>query len=1292
MNSSLKRLSVVSSLFLIACGGGSGPVGKPDAGTPAADSGHSEADAGQPPEDGGAGDAGTSPGDGGPPDAGTPTTPGKPTVTATEPGSPGSDPQPLVRGTAEPGVTVELFDSFGCAGGVMASGTAGEDGQFAIRFPVPANRSVIISAKARRGTLVSGCSDKWLSYAHDGRAPQVQSVTPSRDATGVALTVAPSVSFSESVTPDSVKLELACAEQPVQGTLEVSGSRATFTPAAPLPELTTCTVTVREARDAAGNALAAADSWRFTTLRIPNPLPPTFTGTTPTSPGTSTSPSILGRATSGLKVELFTTSDCSGPLVGGVTATSSGTFTLPVTVAANSTTTFWGMTSDNAGRRSACSPTSLAYVHDGVAPTVSLVSPDRGATDVATDAAVSATLNEPVKGTTTSLTVSCAGRAVSGSSTVSGAKVTFTPSLALPLDATCTATLAATVADLAGNALGTAYAWDFTMKPSPPPPAPSLTALDTPSPGKSTTPSVQGTAAASVAVDVFATADCSGTALASGTASTSGSFSIPVTVAANSTTTFRAQARSAVGRASPCSTSSLTYVHDGVAPTVTTTSPAVDAVDVDASATVTATLSEPVRNTAGALSLECGGVAVPGAVTATSTVITFSPTQKLPLDSSCTATLATTVADAVGNTLAAAYGWSFTTKASPPPAPPTFTGTSPTSPGSSKTPTVTGKSVANAFIELYASTDCAGTPVASGSADANGNFTFTVTVGENTTTLISGTARAKQTTARSACTPQVLTYRHDDIAPTVVTVSPANDATDIEPSVKLSVEFSELISAPAGAVELKCSDAVLPGTLTVTERKLSFSPSVQPALDAACTVTVKTTVKDQAGNTLAAPYGWSFLTRKAQWTPGAVVATAGGNGSVAQVEAGIDANGGAVLAWAGESPYTITRHDLNPQQGAASGVVASPGSSEQPMVARGPNGHTVVAWRDYSTSPARIFATVFIPDSGWTTPQQMSETGLFAQDPRVAVDSSGQALLVFLQRSTNTVGDDGIYARRFLPGTGWQSLVHLNAMYDASAGSLHPWVTTDGRGGFLVSWSGESSSSSSFFLYSTFLRAGANPPTSAYWERPRYSSTERGVQHPQAGCDAQGNCTVVYRMSTSGSSYTAKAIRFESNQWGAPFLLGPNSSHSDEAGVAVNAVGQVTVAFSQYSSSLQKYALLARRYEPGVGWSQPEVIGSSAAGTSGEFLFDLAMDGQGNAIVLSQRYTANVSGWKLDANRYRVGTGWLAAEELDGSVGTTSDNSYSIPRPLGPRVVMNANGQALIVYWKVRDVYARWLK
>jgi hypothetical protein len=142
-------------------------------------------------------------------------------------------------------------------------------------------------------------------------------------------------------------------------------------------------------------------------------------------------------------------------------------------------------------------------------------------------------------------------------------------------------------------------------------------------------------------------------------------------------------------------------------------------------------------------------------------------------------------------------------------------------------------------------------------------------------------------------------------------------------------------------------------------------------------------------------------------------------------------------------------------------------------------------------------------------------------------------------------------------------------------------------------------------------------------------------------------------------------------------------------GVAVNANGQVVAAFSHFSSALGDHEVMVRQYEPGGGWRAPVSVGPAYAGFQGTGFFDVGIDAQGNAIVLSRQYSTS-SAIKLFASRYRVGVGWLPAEEVDSEVGWSAATSSA--REQGPRVAMAASGRTLVTYWKGTTVSARWLE
>ena len=103
-------------------------------------------------------------------------------------------------------------------------------------------------------------------------APAVSSVTPSSGATGVAVSAAPTATFSQPVTPSTVSFTMTdsgadSSGNSVAGTVSFNSADtvATFTPSSPLAGSDTYTATVSGAQNASGTAMSGPYSWSFTT-------------------------------------------------------------------------------------------------------------------------------------------------------------------------------------------------------------------------------------------------------------------------------------------------------------------------------------------------------------------------------------------------------------------------------------------------------------------------------------------------------------------------------------------------------------------------------------------------------------------------------------------------------------------------------------------------------------------------------------------------------------------------------------------------------------------------------------------------------------------------------------------------------------------------------------------------------------------------------------------------------------------------------------------------------------------
>ncbi|MBI3810836.1 MAG: Ig-like domain-containing protein [Nitrospirae bacterium] len=124
----------------------------------------------------------------------------------------------------------------------------------------------------------------------------------------------------------------------------------------------------------------------------------------------------------------------------------------------------------------------------------------------------------------------------------------------------------------------------------------------------------------------------------------------------------------------------FTTAPDTTPPTVISTNPANNAVDVPLNSSITATFSEPMDHTTlsnTTFIVSTGGVPIAGRIGYSSTSVTFTPTSSLINVTDYTATITTGVKDLAGNSLAADFAWSFTSGGAIDNIPPTVISTTP---------------------------------------------------------------------------------------------------------------------------------------------------------------------------------------------------------------------------------------------------------------------------------------------------------------------------------------------------------------------------------------------------------------------------------------------------------------------------------------------------------------------------------------------------------------------------------------------------------------------------------------
>ncbi len=555
--------------------------------------------------------------------------------------------------------------------------------------------------------------------APDTTAPTVSSTFPLANATGVAVNAHITASFSEAMDPlttTTATVGLACPTgTAITGSVgyAVNGNVATFIPASSLPASTTCTATITTGvKDVAGNAMASAFTWTFTTGAAPDTTAPTVISTVPLANATGVAVNALITANFSEAMDPLTITNANFTLACPTGTAVTGT----VGYAVNGNVATFTPTGGNLSANTTCTATigtgvkdvagnALASAFswsfttgaalDVTAPTVSSTFPLANATGVAVNAHITASFSEPMDPLTISTaTISLAcptGTAITGTVGYAGVGnvATFTPTGGnLPANTTCRATITTGVKDVAGNALATTFSWTFTTG----------AALDTTAPTVSSTFPLAN--AGSVAFNTLVTATFSeamdpltitlapsnmrlacptgtavtgtvGYAVNGNVATFTPSSNLPASTTCTATITTGVKDVAGNAMASTFTWNFSTgAAPDNVAPTVSSTFPLANSTGVAVNTPVTADFNEamnPLTITSDTIKLACPtGSAIVGNVgfAQNSNVVTFTPLGDLPSSTTCTATITTGVRDVSGNPLANTFNWSFTTAAS----------------------------------------------------------------------------------------------------------------------------------------------------------------------------------------------------------------------------------------------------------------------------------------------------------------------------------------------------------------------------------------------------------------------------------------------------------------------------------------------------------------------------------------------------------------------------------------------------------------------------------------------------
>lgn len=318
----------------------------------------------------------------------------------------------------------------------------------------------------------------------------------------------------------------------------------------------------------------------------------------------------------------------------------------------------------------------LTALSDTTPPTVLSTNPPNFSTTVPVYSSVLVTFSEaidPTSVTAASFTLMDGTTPVLGTVTYSSGTATFTPAVSLSPSTVYTAKITTGVKDLAGNALGSNYSWQFrTSAPDTTPPTVTSTSPVNSATAVAIDSAVTATFSEPVDPATITTAEftlMNGTTPVSGTVTYSGAtatFTPSASLATNTlyTAMITTGVKDLAGNAMSVNYSWSFQTFSPATPTVLSTSPVPYAYAVALNSAITATFStsmDPATVTGTSFTLMAGTTPVSGTVTYSGTTTTFTPAASLTVNTVYRATITTDIKDLTGTAMSKAYSWTFQT-------------------------------------------------------------------------------------------------------------------------------------------------------------------------------------------------------------------------------------------------------------------------------------------------------------------------------------------------------------------------------------------------------------------------------------------------------------------------------------------------------------------------------------------------------------------------------------------------------------------------------------------------------
>jgi PKD domain len=328
----------------------------------------------------------------------------------------------------------------------------------------------------------------------------------------------------------------------------------------------------------------------------------------------------------------------------------------------------------------------------------------------------------------------------------------------------------------------------------------------------------------------------------------------------------------------------------------------------------------------------------------------------------------------------------------------------------------------------------------------------------------------------------------------------------------------------------------------------------------------------------------------------------------------------------------------------------------RPEVAVDPAGDAVAIWERHVGGKEIVEVTERPAGGDWSEPETLSLPGEEGQRSQVAIDTSGNAIAVWITGESST--DYVVRSAARPPDGEWSKPEDVS---DSISEAVTPQLALDAGSEAVAVWTA--------FDAGDRILQGAVRSTDGEWSEPDDLSAAgqfvSPLEAPDVAIDASGEAIAVWTLEGSDDIVQA-AVRAAGGDWAGAEDLSGAGEDAGEPVVAMNQAGEAVAAWTDFDSS----DIVKASIRPSGGdWAAADDL-SAPGQDAGQA--DVALDETGRAVAVWHRF--NGSDFIIQGSVRPAGGDWAGADDLSSTGHGATE----------PNVAMNVAAGAVAI-WRRSD-------